>query len=123
MDRLEGYAIQAMLANLSGQGIDGWKIAATSRAGQAHIAVDGPLALRKEHQDFSIGEAKCSGFHCRNQVRIGVHRYAVSLLRDPSHQRRFEVLGGAMGEVIEDGTSHWTDADREAVASYLLGVE
>ena len=35
----------------------------------------------------------------------------------------FEVLGGAMGEVIEDGTSHWTDADREAVASYLLGVE
>jgi hypothetical protein len=35
----------------------------------------------------------------------------------------FNVLGGAMGEVIADGTSHWTEADREAVASYLLGVE
>ena len=35
----------------------------------------------------------------------------------------FDVLGSAMGEVIADGTSHWTDADRTAVASYLLGVE
>jgi len=35
----------------------------------------------------------------------------------------FDVLGSAMGEVITDGTSHWTDEDREAVASYLLGVE
>jgi hypothetical protein len=31
------------------------------------------------------------------------------------------VLGGAMGEVITDETSHWTDADRAAVAEYLLG--
>ncbi len=45
-DRAEGYAIQAKLADLSGQGIAGWKIAATSRAGQAHIRVDGPLAGR-----------------------------------------------------------------------------
>jgi hypothetical protein len=35
----------------------------------------------------------------------------------------FNVLGGAMGEVIADGTSQWTEEDREAVASYLLGVE
>lgn len=35
----------------------------------------------------------------------------------------FNVLGSAMGEVIADGTSHWTDEDREAVASYLLGEE
>ena len=35
----------------------------------------------------------------------------------------FDVLGSAMGEVITDGTSHWTDADREAVAGYLLGTE
>lgn len=33
----------------------------------------------------------------------------------------FDVLGGAMGEVIRDGTSHWTVEDREAVATYLLG--
>ncbi len=42
--RAEGYAIQAELAKLSGQSIVGWKIAATSTAGQQHIHVDGPLA-------------------------------------------------------------------------------
>ncbi len=30
-------------------------------------------------------------------------------------------LGHAMGEVIEDETSQWTDADRKAVATYLMG--
>ena len=45
-NRVEGYAIQARLADLSGQDITGWKIAATSAAGQKHIAVDGPLAGR-----------------------------------------------------------------------------
>jgi 2-keto-4-pentenoate hydratase len=42
--RAEGYAIQAEVAKLSGQSIVGWKIAATSTAGQQHIHVDGPLA-------------------------------------------------------------------------------
>src|SRR3990172_2889269 len=42
--RAEGYAIQAELARQSGQSIVGWKIAATSTAGQQHIRVDGPLA-------------------------------------------------------------------------------
>jgi len=42
--RAEGYAIQAELAKLSGQSIVGWKIAATSAAGQQHIRVDGPMA-------------------------------------------------------------------------------
>jgi 2-keto-4-pentenoate hydratase len=42
--RVEGYAIQAEVAKLSGQRVVGWKIAATSAAGQQHIRVDGPLA-------------------------------------------------------------------------------
>jgi len=42
--RAEAYAIQAEVAKLSGQSIIGWKIAATSTAGQQHIRVDGPLA-------------------------------------------------------------------------------
>jgi len=45
-DRADGYAIQAELARLSGQPGAGWKIAATSTAGQRHIGVDGPLAGR-----------------------------------------------------------------------------
>ncbi len=42
--RAEGYAIQAEVAQQSGQSIVGWKIAATSNAGQEHIRVDGPIA-------------------------------------------------------------------------------
>ncbi len=32
----------------------------------------------------------------------------------------FDVLGGAMAEVVSDSTSHWTDGDLEALATYLL---
>jgi 2-keto-4-pentenoate hydratase len=42
--RAEGYAIQRQMLSLSGRRAYGWKIAATSTAGQAHIGVDGPLA-------------------------------------------------------------------------------
>lgn len=45
-DRRDGYAIQARLAAHSGRQPVGWKIAATSEAGQRHIAVDGPIAGR-----------------------------------------------------------------------------
>jgi len=43
-DRLAGYAAQAEMIRASGQDVAGWKIAATSAAGQKHIGVDGPLA-------------------------------------------------------------------------------
>src|SRR6202158_4675254 len=45
-DRAEGYAIQAAIENFSGSKLFGWKIAATSEAGQKHINVDGPMAGR-----------------------------------------------------------------------------
>ncbi len=45
-DRAEAYAIQAGFERISGQPRSGWKIAATSVAGQKHIGVDGPLAGR-----------------------------------------------------------------------------
>src|SRR5439155_794542 len=41
-----GYAVQAALADLAASPLLGWKIAATSRAGQAHIGVTEPLAGR-----------------------------------------------------------------------------
>lgn len=44
--RKEGYAIQARLERRSCSPVYGWKIAATSAAGQAHIGVDGPIAGR-----------------------------------------------------------------------------
>ena len=46
VSRAEGYAIQAEIEALSEKPLFGWKIAATSVAGQKHIGVDGPLAGR-----------------------------------------------------------------------------
>ena len=44
--RADGYRVQQALLALSGERGWGWKIAATSTAGQQHIGVDGPLAGR-----------------------------------------------------------------------------
>src|ERR1700761_1719404 len=44
--RTDGYAIQAELERMSREKLFGWKIAATSEAGQRHINVTGPLAGR-----------------------------------------------------------------------------
>ncbi len=44
--RTEGYAIQSHVMDRSAAPLFGWKIAATSLAGQKHINVDGPLAGR-----------------------------------------------------------------------------
>jgi 2-keto-4-pentenoate hydratase len=44
--RADGYAIQAHYERYSSSPRAGWKIAATSAAGQAHINVDGPIAGR-----------------------------------------------------------------------------
>jgi 2-keto-4-pentenoate hydratase len=44
--RAEGYRVQACIEDYTKEPLFGWKIAATSAAGQAHINVDGPLAGR-----------------------------------------------------------------------------
>jgi 2-keto-4-pentenoate hydratase len=43
-DRAAGYSAQREIVRFSGQDVVGWKIAATSAAGQKHIGVDEPLA-------------------------------------------------------------------------------
>ncbi len=43
-DRAAGYSAQKEIVAVSGQQVVGWKVAATSAAGQKHIGVDGPLA-------------------------------------------------------------------------------
>ncbi len=44
--RTEGYAVQAELMNRTSASLFGWKVAASSVAGQRHIAVTAPLAGR-----------------------------------------------------------------------------
>jgi 2-keto-4-pentenoate hydratase len=41
--RAEGYAVQSVISQVAGKSIVGWKIAATSAAGQKHINASGPI--------------------------------------------------------------------------------
>jgi 2-keto-4-pentenoate hydratase len=54
--RAEGYAIQSFIESRNAKPI-GRKIAATSRDGQAHIGVDGPLAGRLAAERIVAGAA------------------------------------------------------------------
>ena len=78
-DRLEGYAVQAALANLSTSQLFGWKIAATSEAGQRHINVAGPLAGRilTETVIADGSTAPMKG----NEMRVGEAEFAFRMAR------------------------------------------
>ena len=79
-DRIEGYAIQAEIENRSGEKLFGWKIAATSEAGQRHINVNGPMAGRiLAHTVIADGgTASMAG----NEMRVGEPEFAFRMARD-----------------------------------------
>jgi 2-keto-4-pentenoate hydratase len=78
--RAEGYAVQAFLGERSTAPQFGWKIAATSRAGQAHIGVDGPLAGRLLRECiFDSGTELPLG---RNHMRVAEAEFAFRMGRE-----------------------------------------
>lgn len=79
-DRAEGYAVQAALEKTSREKLFGWKIAATSAAGQKHINVAGPLAGRILAETLipDGGTASMQG----NEMRVGEPEYAFRMARD-----------------------------------------
>lgn len=79
-DRLEAYAVQAALAGHSTGKLFGWKIAATSGAGQKHINVSGPLAGRifAETVIANGGTASMKG----NEMRVGEAEFAFRFAHD-----------------------------------------
>ena len=79
-DRAEGYAVQAELEKTSREKLFGWKIAATSEAGQKHINVAGPLAGRilSETVIADGGTAPMTG----NEMRVGEPEFAFRMARD-----------------------------------------
>lgn len=80
--RADGYAIQSLVAGHSTRPAFGWKIAATSAAGQQHIGVDGPLAGRLLHERVFADGAR---------LTFGANRMAVA---EPEFAFR---LGRALG--------------------------
>ena len=78
--RADGYAVQARLEARSAAPLYGWKIAATSKAGQAHIAVDGPLAGRLlRERVFENGGTVPFG---ANHMRVAEAEFAFRMKRD-----------------------------------------
>ena len=78
--RADGYAIQATLETQSLGKLFGWKIAATSEAGQKHINVAGPLAGRIMSDTVIAdgGTATMKG----NEMRVGEPEFAFRMGRD-----------------------------------------
>jgi 2-keto-4-pentenoate hydratase len=78
--RAEGYAIQVLLEGKSAKPLFGWKIAATSQAGQKHINVDGPLAGRLlAKRAFTSGATLLFG---ANRMRVAEPEFAFRMGRD-----------------------------------------
>jgi 2-keto-4-pentenoate hydratase len=79
-DRAEGYAIQAAIEHSSAANLYGWKIAATSAAGQKHINVDGPMAGRilAETVIADGGTASMAG----NDMRVAEPEFAFRMASD-----------------------------------------
>jgi 2-keto-4-pentenoate hydratase len=76
----QGYAAQAQLPVVSGRQVVGWKIAATSANGQAHINVSGPLAGRLlSGQVFESGATVPSA---GNRMRVAEPEFAFAMAQD-----------------------------------------
>jgi 2-keto-4-pentenoate hydratase len=78
--REEGYRIQAELEARTRHPLFGWKIAATSTAGQRHINVEGPLAGRLlRERTFDNGATLPFG---DNHMRVAEAEFAFRMGRD-----------------------------------------
>lgn len=101
----EAYAAQAALAAHSPRPIIGWKIAATSQAGQRHIGVDGPLAGRLLAEQARAEDAIVPLAH--NLMRVAEAEFCFR-----------------MGATLAPRATPWTQAEAmAAVAALHLAIE
>lgn len=130
--RTDGYAVQAAL----GDQVFGWKIAATSEAGQKHINVAGPLAGRimRDTVIADGGSASMKG----NAMRVGEPEFCFRMGRDlaprPAPYTIDEVLGAVdtLHPAIEIPDLRFTDfagageaqliADNACAHLFVLGA-
>ena len=91
-----GYAVQALLEERTASPLFGWKIAATSVAGQKHINVTGPLAgrlLREKVVDLSEpGHGSAEFEFGVNHMKVAEAEFAFRLGRDlPPREQPYSV--------------------------------
>ncbi len=111
--REDGYAVQALLERRTALPLYGWKIAATSKVGQQHIAVDGPLAVRllRERVREDDGEIPYGANHMRVAEAEFAFRMGVDLPPRSTPYAVDEVLDGVatLHPAIEIPDSRYED--------------
>jgi 2-keto-4-pentenoate hydratase len=135
-DRAEGYAIQAAIEHGSVADLFGWKIAATSEAGQKHINVGGPMAGRilAETVIPDGGMASMAG----NEMRVAEPEFAFRMAADlPPRSQDYTVQQvldavGTLHPAIEIPDSRFSDfvsagaaqiiADNACAHLFVLGA-
>ena len=91
--RTDGYAIQSHLV-IKGRGLVGWKIAATSTTGQAHIGVDGPLAGRLlAERTFRTGASLALA---NNRMRVAEPEFAFRVGQSLAPRAKDYVVGDVL---------------------------
>lgn len=111
--REDGYAIAAAIERASGDDVAGWKIAATSEAGQRHINVDGPLAGRIFSRRLVVPDGPATLGD--NIMRVAEGEFAFSFARDMPARRQPYTVDETMDAVsdlhlaIEIPDSRYTD--------------
>ncbi len=135
-NRAEAYAVQEKIESHSKAKLFGWKIAATSEAGQKHINVDGPMAGRilSETVIPDGGTASMAG----NEMRVAEPEFAFRMAADlPPRSQPYavrEVLDavGTLHPAIEIPDSRFADfvsagaeqiiADNACAHLFVLGA-
>lgn len=134
--RAEGYSVQAALEQRSQGKLFGWKIAATSEAGQKHINVAGPMAGRI-FSDTVIADGATASMK-GNAMAVGEPEFAFRMACDlpprPSAYSVDEVLAavGSLHPAIEIPDSRFADfagageaqliADNACAHLFVLGA-
>jgi 2-keto-4-pentenoate hydratase len=111
--REAGYVIQSLLERRTAFPLFGWKIAATSKAGQAHIAVDGPMAgrLLRERVRDNGGQVPFDRNHMRVAEAEFAFRMGTNLPPRPVRYQAAEVLAAVatLHPAIEVPDSRYED--------------
>ncbi len=135
--RAEGYGVQAFLEDYTEQPLFGWKIAATSVAGQKHINVDGPLAGRLLAERVIENGGTCELGN--NLMRVAELEFAFRMAEDLAPRdrdyRQEEVMErvASLHPAIEIPDSRYNEFEKVGVAQlvadnacahrFILGAE
>ena len=112
----EGYAAQAQLPGVAGRELLGWKIAATSLAGQAHIQVAGPLAGRLLSGQVTGDGATLS--LAGNRMRVAEPEFCFRMARDLPPRATPYAQDEVMAAVGINDVSHFVRDFRSATGQF-----